>query len=158
VPNGLNGIGGGHNGLDIMKDSKPNLLTDSLTFEAGQHLLSHSAPFGQSHGSHGWAGGQDAEKALLNGLTGSVIQGLSLGLILIIVGFLFKIAAAPFHNWSPDVYDDSPTNVTIWLTIMPKIAIVIFLLELEMGIVSITATTGGLNYAAPDILQDTLNS
>lgn len=84
------------------------------------------------------------------GESGNVIQGLSLGLILIIVGFLFKIAAAPFHNWSPDVYDDSPTNVTIWLTIMPKIAIVIFLLELEMGIVSITTThfsdTGGPLY------------
>jgi NADH-ubiquinone oxidoreductase chain 2 len=31
-----------------------------------------------------------------------IIQGLSLGLILIIVGFLFKISAAPLHNWSPD--------------------------------------------------------
>jgi NADH-ubiquinone oxidoreductase chain 2 len=42
-----------------------------------------------------------------------IIQGLSLGLILILVGFLFKIAAAPLHNWSPDVYDDTPTIVTI---------------------------------------------
>ena len=31
-----------------------------------------------------------------------VIQGLSLGLIIIFVGFLFKIAAAPLHNWSPE--------------------------------------------------------
>jgi NADH-ubiquinone oxidoreductase chain 2 len=30
------------------------------------------------------------------------IQGLSIGLILIFIGFLFKIAAAPLHNWSPD--------------------------------------------------------
>ena len=59
-----------------------------------------------------------------------IIQGLNLGLILIIIGFLFKIAAAPFHNWSPDVYDDTPTIVTIWLTIMPKISILILLLEL----------------------------
>ena len=51
----------------------------------------------------------------------NTIQGISLGLILIVVGFLFKIAAAPLHNWAPDVYDDSPTIVTIWLTIMPKI-------------------------------------
>jgi NADH-ubiquinone oxidoreductase chain 2 len=41
-----------------------------------------------------------------------VIQGLSLGLIIIFVGFLFKIAAAPLHNWSPDVYDGTPTIVT----------------------------------------------
>nr|UEV87018.1 NADH dehydrogenase subunit 2 [Grifola frondosa] len=63
-----------------------------------------------------------------------IIQGLSLGLIIAIVGFLFKIAAAPLHNWSPDVYDDSPTIVTIWLTIMPKISILIFLLELQTQI------------------------
>nr|QIC20167.1 NADH dehydrogenase subunit 2 [Tricholoma matsutake]UIX25240.1 NADH dehydrogenase subunit 2 [Tricholoma matsutake]UIX25269.1 NADH dehydrogenase subunit 2 [Tricholoma matsutake]UIX25297.1 NADH dehydrogenase subunit 2 [Tricholoma matsutake]UIX25325.1 NADH dehydrogenase subunit 2 [Tricholoma matsutake] len=70
-----------------------------------------------------------------------VIQGLSLGLIIIIVGFLFKIAAAPLHNWSPDVYDDTPTIVTIWLTIMPKISIIILLLELHTQI----GLIGGLN-------------
>ncbi|BDI12862.1 NADH dehydrogenase subunit 2 (mitochondrion) [Phanerochaete sordida] len=59
-----------------------------------------------------------------------VSHGLSLGFILIILGFLFKIGAAPLHNWSPDVYEDTPTIVTIWLTIMPKISIIIFLLEL----------------------------
>ena len=46
----------------------------------------------------------------------NITQGLNLGFILIIVGFLFKIAAAPLHNWAPDVYDDTPTIVTIWLT------------------------------------------
>jgi NADH-ubiquinone oxidoreductase chain 2 len=61
----------------------------------------------------------------------SSIQGLSLGLILIFIGFLFKVAAAPLHNWSPDVYDGTPTIVTIWLTIIPKIAILILLLELQ---------------------------
>lgn len=66
--------------------------------------------------------------------THNIIQGLSLGFILIIVGFLFKIAAAPLHNWAPDVYNDSPTIVTIWLTIMPKISILILLLELQVQI------------------------
>nr|YP_009048490.1 NADH dehydrogenase subunit 2 [Heterobasidion irregulare]AHK09743.1 NADH dehydrogenase subunit 2 [Heterobasidion irregulare] len=60
----------------------------------------------------------------------NIIQGLSLGLILIIIALLFKISAAPLHNWSPDVYDDSPTIVTIWLTVMPKISILILLLEI----------------------------
>jgi NADH-ubiquinone oxidoreductase chain 2 len=63
-----------------------------------------------------------------------IIHGLTLGFILIFIGLLFKIAAAPLHNWSPDVYDDSPTIVTIWLTIMPKISIIILLLELQSGI------------------------
>nr|YP_010697857.1 NADH dehydrogenase subunit 2 [Phellinidium ferrugineofuscum]WCF76818.1 NADH dehydrogenase subunit 2 [Phellinidium ferrugineofuscum] len=63
----------------------------------------------------------------------SITQGLTLGIIIIMIGFLFKISAAPLHNWAPDVYDDSPTIVTIWLTIMPKIAILIFLLDLFIG-------------------------
>jgi len=53
-----------------------------------------------------------------------------LGLLFIVLGFLFKVAAAPLHNWAPDVYDDVPSIVTTWLTIMPKISIIIFLLEL----------------------------
>jgi NADH-ubiquinone oxidoreductase chain 2 len=60
-------------------------------------------------------------------------QGLILGLIITVVGFLFKVAAAPFHNWAPDVYDGCPTIVTTWLTIMPKISIFILLLELVTG-------------------------
>lgn len=61
------------------------------------------------------------------------------GLLFIITGFLFKIAAAPLHNWAPDVYDEVPTMVTTWLTIMPKISIIIFLLEI------ITSTVLGFN-------------
>ena len=61
-----------------------------------------------------------------------VIQGISLGLSLIFIGFLFTIAAAPLHNWSPDVYDGTPTIVTTWLTIIPKIAILFILLELQI--------------------------
>lgn len=53
-----------------------------------------------------------------------------LGLLFIVLGFLFKVAAAPLHNWAPDVYDEVPSIVTTWLTIMPKISIIIFLLEL----------------------------
>ena len=63
-----------------------------------------------------------------------ILQGLSLGLVLIIIGYLFKVSAAPLHNWAPDVYDDSPTIVTIWLTIMPKISILMFLLEIQSQI------------------------
>lgn len=51
-------------------------------------------------------------------------------LLLISVGFLFKIAAAPFHWWSPDVYDGVPTLVTTFIAILGKIAILILLLEL----------------------------
>ena len=63
-----------------------------------------------------------------------ILQGLSLGIVLMIIGYLFKVSAAPLHNWAPDVYNDSPTIVTIWLTIMPKISIFIFLLEIQSQI------------------------
>lgn len=59
---------------------------------------------------------------------------VTIGLTITVVGFLFKIAAAPFHNWAPDVYDGTPTIVTTWLTIMPKISILVFLLELQSGL------------------------
>ncbi len=46
------------------------------------------------------------------------------------IGFLFKVSAAPFHFWSPDVYDAIPTIVTTFVAIIAKISIFIFLLEL----------------------------
>ena len=51
-------------------------------------------------------------------------------LLLITVGLLFKISAAPFHFWSPDVYDGIPTIVTTFVTIIAKISILILLLQL----------------------------
>ena len=65
-----------------------------------------------------------------SGLNNDISTILQLGLILIFIGFLFKIAAAPFHNWAPDVYNDVPSIVTTWLTIMPKIAIIILASEI----------------------------
>jgi len=55
---------------------------------------------------------------------------MSMPLLLLSVGFLFKISAAPFHFWSPDVYDAIPTVVTTFVAIVAKIAILIFLLEI----------------------------
>ena len=55
---------------------------------------------------------------------------IQLALIIMAVGFLFKISAAPFHFWSPDVYDGIPTIVTTYVAIVPKISIFIFFLEL----------------------------
>nr|WBP63691.1 NADH dehydrogenase subunit 2 [Cladonia rangiferina] len=55
---------------------------------------------------------------------------LNISLLIMSVGFLFKISAAPFHFWSPDVYDAIPTIVTTFVAIIPKISILVFLLEL----------------------------
>jgi NADH-ubiquinone oxidoreductase chain 2 len=63
-----------------------------------------------------------------------VSLGIIIGFILILLGLLFKIAAAPLHNWSIIVYDKSPTIVTIWLTIMPKLAILFLIFEIINGL------------------------
>ena len=64
----------------------------------------------------------------------NILLGFSLGLILIFIGLLFKIAAAPLHNWAPDVYADSATIITTWLTIIPKISIFLILFEIQTHI------------------------
>lgn len=55
---------------------------------------------------------------------------INFSLLILSVGFLFKVSAAPFHFWSPDVYDAIPTIVTTFVAIIAKISIFIFLLEL----------------------------
>jgi NADH-ubiquinone oxidoreductase chain 2 len=55
---------------------------------------------------------------------------INFSLLILSVGFLFKVSAAPFHFWSPDVYDAIPTIVTTFVAIIAKISIFIFFLEL----------------------------
>ena len=55
---------------------------------------------------------------------------INFSLLILSVGFLFKVSAAPFHFWSPDVYDGIPTIVTTFVAIVAKISIFVFLLEL----------------------------
>ena len=57
----------------------------------------------------------------------------SLGAILIIISLLFKLAAAPFHMWAPDVYEGSPTIITTFFATVPKISIFIGLFVLITG-------------------------
>ena len=45
-------------------------------------------------------------------------------------GYIFKVSAAPFHNWAPDVYQNTPTVVTMLLITLPKISIMTALFTL----------------------------
>lgn len=65
-----------------------------------------------------------------NVISWSKANYLNFSLLIMSVGFLFKISAAPFHFWSPDVYDAIPTIVTTFVAIIAKISILIFLSEL----------------------------
>ena len=48
--------------------------------------------------------------------------GAVFGIVFVIVGLAFKISAVPFHMWTPDVYEGSPTSVTSFFALVPKIA------------------------------------
>ncbi len=52
----------------------------------------------------------------------SLDASLLLGLLLVIVGLGFKMAAVPFHFWTPDAYDGAPTPVTGFMSVVPKAA------------------------------------
>jgi NADH-quinone oxidoreductase subunit N len=52
----------------------------------------------------------------------TVHPALLFSMILFIAGFGFKIAAAPFHMWAPDVYEGAPTSVTAFMSVGPKAA------------------------------------
>ena len=45
-----------------------------------------------------------------------------MGLLMIFAGFGYKISAVPFHFWTPDVYEGSPTTITAYLSVAPKAA------------------------------------
>ena len=69
---------------------------------------------------YGFAGSTNYDQISMNILEAQ--YGLTLGIVFIIVGLAFKISAVPFHMWAPDVYQGSPTSVTIFFAILPKIA------------------------------------
>jgi NADH-quinone oxidoreductase subunit N len=54
---------------------------------------------------------------------------LTFGIVFILVGLAFKISAVPFHMWAPDVYEGSPTAVTLFFTMVPKVAALTVLIK-----------------------------
>ena len=57
----------------------------------------------------------------------------SFGLILILSGIAFKLSAAPFHMWTPDVYEGAPSSVTTILITLPKVAALCVIIKLLFG-------------------------
>jgi NADH-quinone oxidoreductase subunit N len=56
------------------------------------------------------------------GLTQIDMVASTVAIVLTISGFLFKVSAAPFHIWTPDVYESAPTSVVAFFSVAPKIA------------------------------------
>jgi NADH-quinone oxidoreductase subunit N len=72
---------------------------------------------------------RDALSAIVNG-SASLSPALALGLAFMTTGVAFKIAAVPFHYWTPDAYQGSPTPVTGYLSVGPKIGAFALILRL----------------------------
>ena len=62
--------------------------------------------------------------------TGEATPLLTVAFVLLMSGFAFKLALAPFHPWAPDVYQGAPTPVAGWLSVAPKAATLIALVRL----------------------------
>ncbi|MGA3029559.1 MAG: NADH-quinone oxidoreductase subunit N [Candidatus Limnocylindrales bacterium] len=64
---------------------------------------------------------------------GSIQPGLAMGLAFMSTGVAFKMAAVPFHYWTPDAYQGSPTPVTAYLSVGPKVGAFAIALRLFVG-------------------------
>ena len=79
--------------------------------------------------TYGFSGSMDfghIEQALISGRAS---VGLVIGMVFVLSGLVFKMAAVPFHMWSPDVYEGAPSSVTALLGSAPKVAAVALLLR-----------------------------
>ena len=65
--------------------------------------------------------------------TAPLSAGLAMGLAFLTTGVAFKIAAVPFHYWTPDAYQGSPTPVTGYLSVVPKVGAFALILRLFVG-------------------------
>ena len=83
-------------------------LTGTTQFEAIRAVLSSSGP-------------------VSSGLSGNVAGATAL--LLMLVGFGFKVAAVPFHQWAPDAYEGAPAPVTAWIATGSKLASFIALMK-----------------------------
>ncbi len=56
--------------------------------------------------------------------------GVLVGMVFLLAGLAFKVSAAPFHMWTPDVYEGAPTSVTAFFAMVPKVAAIALLIRL----------------------------
>ncbi|MEZ5648316.1 MAG: NADH-quinone oxidoreductase subunit NuoN, partial [Alphaproteobacteria bacterium] len=84
------------------------------------------------YGYTGTTGFADLAK-ILDPKLGVPHTGLVVGFIFILTGLAFKIAAVPFHMWTPDVYEGAPTPVTAFFAAAPKIAAMMLIVRITIG-------------------------
>jgi NADH-quinone oxidoreductase subunit N len=73
---------------------------------------------------------------------------LTIAFVLLMAGFGFKLALAPFHPWAPDVYQGAPTPVAAWLSVAPKAATLIALVRIFWAMAPILPHTSWMKMVA----------
>lgn len=71
---------------------------------------------------YGYAGTTLFSGIITTAQSGETSIGLLFGIVFLISGLAFKVSAVPFHMWTPDVYEGSPTPVTAFFATAPKVA------------------------------------
>ncbi|KFI27197.1 NADH-quinone oxidoreductase subunit NuoN [Paenirhodobacter enshiensis] len=82
---------------------------------------------------YGFAGSTRFEDIITVVVSGHLPVGLLFGMIFMLAGLAFKISAVPFHMWTPDVYEGSPTPVTAFFATAPKVAAMALIARLMFG-------------------------
>jgi NADH-quinone oxidoreductase subunit N len=80
--------------------------------------------------------------------TNEVTPLMTVAFVLLMAGFGFKLALAPFHPWAPDVYQGAPTPVAGWLSVAPKAATLIALVRLFDAMEPILPKVNWMNLVA----------
>ena len=76
---------------------------------------------------YGFAGSVQFDAIAAASATGEPGIGLIFGLVMVLAGLAFKMSAAPFHMWTPDVYEGAPTPITALFAAAPKVAAVMLM-------------------------------
>ena len=76
--------------------------------------------------------GSTGFEAIGKAMAGDISMGKLLGLIFVLSGLAFKISAAPFHMWTPDVYEGAPTPITAFFASAPKVAASVLLIRVTI--------------------------
>ncbi|TWI35046.1 NADH-quinone oxidoreductase subunit NuoN [Paracoccus sulfuroxidans] len=71
---------------------------------------------------YGFSGSTNFHAIIASIESGNLTMGVLFGLVFMLVGLAFKVSAVPFHMWTPDVYEGSPTPVTAFFATAPKVA------------------------------------
>ncbi len=118
---------------DSLRSSEAGLKYFVLgALASGMFLFGASLVYGFTGSIYFDAIGQFFSSFNEEGNTATLPGAPIVGMILIIIALFFKLSAAPFHMWTPDVYEGAPTPVTAFFAIAPKIAVILLLVRVLM--------------------------